>query len=90
MRSTSWEKCQLGDFNLSDFLGTMFIPIHFYLLNATNEHDSLTDTQLTKKVRYTTGLALGRHFLSVKRKNNFESELMVTQKRIIKMEKTYV
>ena len=36
--SASWGKCQLGDFNLSDFLGTVFILIHFYLMNATNEH----------------------------------------------------
>ena len=38
----SWGKCQLGDFNLSDFLGTIFILIHFYLINATNEHYSLS------------------------------------------------
>ena len=30
-------KCQLGDFNLSDSLDTIFILIYFYLLNATNE-----------------------------------------------------
>ena len=36
--SASWGKCQLEDFNLSDFLGTIFILIHFYLMNATNEH----------------------------------------------------
>ena len=34
----SWGKCQLGDFNMSDFLGTIFILIHFYLMNATNEY----------------------------------------------------
>ena len=39
--SASLGKCQLGDFNLSDFLGTIFILIHFYLMNATNEHYSL-------------------------------------------------
>ena len=36
--SASWGKCQLGDFNLSDFLGTIFFLIHFYLMNAKNEH----------------------------------------------------
>ena len=36
--STSWGMCQLGDFNLSDFLGKIFILIHLYLINATNEH----------------------------------------------------
>ena len=34
----SWGECQLGDLNLSDFLGTIFILIHFYLMKATNEH----------------------------------------------------
>ena len=38
----SWGKCELGDFNLPDFLGTSFILIHFYLINATNEHYYLT------------------------------------------------
>ena len=38
-------KCQfgevpVGDFNLSDFLGT--ILIHFHLINATNEYYSLS------------------------------------------------
>ena len=33
-----WGKCQLGDFNLSDFLGTIFILIHFYLINAKNKN----------------------------------------------------
>ena len=41
--SASWGKCQLGevpvgDFNQSDFLGTTFIPIHSYLMNATYGH----------------------------------------------------
>ena len=36
--SARWENCQLGDFNLSDNLGIIFILIHFYLMNATNWH----------------------------------------------------
>ena len=45
--SASWAKCQLGEvqlgnFNLSDFLGTIFILIHFYLMYATNDHYSLS------------------------------------------------
>ena len=40
--SARWGKCYLGDFNLSDFLGTIFIPINFYLMNATNEHYSIS------------------------------------------------
>ena len=41
--SASLEKCQLGDFNLWDFLGTISIPIHFFLINITNEHYSLSN-----------------------------------------------
>ena len=44
--SARWENCQLGDFNLSDFLGIIFILIHFYLMNATNEHNFLNKTYL--------------------------------------------
>ena len=40
--SASFGKCQLGDFNLSDFLGTILILIYFYLINATIEHYSLS------------------------------------------------
>ena len=36
--NASWGKCQLRDFNLSDFLGTIFILIHFFIMDATNEH----------------------------------------------------
>ena len=34
------EKCQLGDFNLSDFLGTVLILIDFYLMNAMKTVDN--------------------------------------------------
>ena len=44
--SATWWKCYLGDFNLSDFLGTIFILIHLYLINATNEHYSLSKIYL--------------------------------------------
>ena len=37
------EKCHLGDFNLSDFLGPIFILIQFYLMNETNEHYFLNE-----------------------------------------------
>ena len=36
--SVTWRKCQFEDFNLSDSLSTVFILIHFYLMNATNEN----------------------------------------------------
>ena len=36
--TATWGNFQLGDFNLSDFLGAIFILIHFYLMNPTNEH----------------------------------------------------
>ena len=36
--SATWGKCHLGNFNLSDFLSTTFILIHFYLMNVTNEN----------------------------------------------------
>ena len=40
--NVTWENYHLGevpgDFNLSDFLGTIFILIYFYLMNATNEN----------------------------------------------------
>ena len=32
--SANWRKCQLGDFNLSGFLGTILILIHLYLMNG--------------------------------------------------------
>ena len=44
--SSSLGKCQLGDFNLSDFLRTIFILIHSYLMDATNEHYFLNKTYL--------------------------------------------
>ena len=40
--SVSWGKCHLGDFNLSDFLGKIFILTDIYLINATNEHSSFS------------------------------------------------
>ena len=36
--SATFGKCHLEDFNLTDFLGTILIIIHFFLMNATNEH----------------------------------------------------
>ena len=36
----------VGDLHLSDFLGTIFIRIHFYLIDATNEHFSLSKIYL--------------------------------------------
>ena len=43
--SAGWEICQLGEVPvggayLSDFLDTIFFLIHFYLINAINEHFS--------------------------------------------------
>ena len=33
-KRASWGKCQFGDFNLSDFLGTIFVLIHFFQMNT--------------------------------------------------------
>ena len=36
--SANLGKCQSEDFNLSDFLGIIFILIQYYLMNATNKY----------------------------------------------------
>ena len=48
---TSWRKyqlglCQFGDLNLSEFRSTIFIWTHVYLINATNNHYSLSPIYL--------------------------------------------
>ena len=55
--SASWGKCQLVDFNLSDFLGTVFILVHFYLMNVKDKHYFLNNTYL-----------INNEFLRVKKK----------------------
>ena len=46
-----------GNFNLLDFLGTIFILIHFYQMNATNEHYFLTPRLSAWPLRGQTALS---------------------------------
>ena len=63
---TSWGMSQLGDLNLFDSPGTIFILIHLYLVDATNKIFSLS-TKYAKSGYYINNVKITKNRASRRR-----------------------